>query len=88
MTGADSSVTLQAETRVCRKIAGFGEVDTDDSFGDENDRGSDAASPGDSSACGDDDAGSIHSSGSDARHELDFLLDQSGGLLSYLLLAS
>ena len=85
---ASSSVTSPAEAHVSRKVAGFGEIDTDDSSGDESGRNSGDAPPGDSSARGDDDAGSVHSSGSDARHQLDYLLEQSVGLLSYLLMAS
>ena len=73
---------------VSRKVAGLGEIDTDDSSGDESDRNSGVAPPGDSSARRDDDAGSVHSSSCDARHELDYLLEQSGRLLSYLLFAS
>ena len=84
----DSNDTSKAEVRVSRRVAGFGEVDTDDSSGDESDRNSGDAPPEDSSARGDDDAGSVHSSGSNARHELDYLMEQSGGLLSYLLMAS
>ena len=61
---------------VSRKVAGLGEIDTDDSSGDESDRNSGVAPPGDSSARRDDDAGSVHSSGCDARHELDYLLEQ------------
>ena len=38
--------------------------------------------------CADDDASSIQSSGSNARHDLDYLHDQPGGLLSCLLMAS
>ena len=83
-----SSVTSKAEAHVSRKVAGFGEIDTDDSSGDESDRNSGDAPPEANSARGDDDAGSVHSSGSNARHELDYLLEQSGGLLSYLLTAS
>ena len=82
-----SCVASTAEAHESRKIAGFGEIDTDDSSDGESDRNSGDAPPGDSSARGDDDAGSVHSSGSDARHGLDYL-EQSGGLLSYLLMAS
>ena len=84
----DSNVPSEAEVRVSRRVAGFGEVDTDDSSGDEIDRNSGDVPPEDSSALGDDDAGSVHSSGSNARHGLDYLMEQSGGLLSYLLMAS
>ena len=73
-----SNVTSEAEVHVSRRVAGFGEVDTDDSSGDESDRNSGDAPPEDSSARGDDDAGSVHSSGSNARHELDYLMEQSG----------
>ena len=85
---ASSSVTSPAEAHVPRNIAGFGEIDTDDSSGDKSGRNSGDAPPGDSSARGDDDAGSVHSSGIDARHELDYLMEQSGGFHSYFLMAS
>ena len=71
-----------------RKVAGVDEIDTGSS--DDDDCGDDAI--GDSRVGAgdpfDDDALSNHSSGSDARHGLDYLHDQHGGLLSYLLIAS
>ena len=71
-----------------RKVAGFGEVDTDDSADDNRSEGSGAASLDKDGTCSDDDALSVHSSGSDARHDLDYLHDQSGGLHNYLLMTS
>ena len=70
-----------------RRAAGFGEIDTGDSDDDDSDDAADAAQVGAVDASDDDDA-SIHSSGSDARHDLDYLHDQHGGFLSYLLMAS
>ena len=83
-----SKVTSKTEAHVSRKVAGFGEIDTDDSSSDESDKNSGDAPPEDNSARCDDDAGSVRSSGSNARHKLDYLLEQSGGLRSYLLMAS
>ena len=68
-----SNVTSEAEAHVSRKVAGFGEIDTDDSSGDESDQNSGDAPSKDNSARGDDDAGSVHSSGSNVRHELENL---------------
>ena len=69
-------------------VAGFGEIDTGSS--DDDDCGGDAVgvSRGGAGYPFDDDALSNHSSGSDARHGLDYLHDQHGGLLSYLLMPS
>ena len=71
-----------------RKVAGLGETDTADSADDDSGEGSGAAFPDIGSTRGDDDALSVHSSGSDARHDLDYLRDKPGGLLSYLVMAS
>ena len=72
---ASCIVTSTADDPGSRKVAGFGEIDADDSSGDGSERNSGVVSPEDGSACDDDDAGSVHSSGSDARHELDYLLE-------------
>ena len=69
-----------------RKVAGFGATDTDDSA-DSGGR-SGAASLDNDSTCVDDDALSVHYSGSDAPQDLDYLHDLSGGFLSSLLMAS
>ena len=77
------------EAQVTQSLRGFGEID--------NDRGSDNSISGISedsvseSAVSDeedDDGGSVHSSSSDARHDLDYLLHVEGKLLSELLVAS
>ena len=70
------------------RVAGFSEIDTNDSADGKRGKGSGVASPDNISTCGDDDALSVHSSGSDARYDLVYLLDQPGRLLSYLLMAS
>ena len=70
-----------------RKVAGFGEIDegsSDDNACD--DETADSARGGGDDPF-DDDALSNHSSGSDARHDLDYLHDQKGRFLSYLLMA-
>ena len=77
---------MEVFCNLSRKVAGFGEIDegiSDDDICDDETVGGARASADDPF---DDDASSNHSSGSDARHALDYLPDQHGGLLSYLLI--
>ena len=71
------------ESQCAKRGSGFGEIDDDDSS---DDTGSESASDDDSSDS--DDAGSMHSARSDARHDLDYLCYIEGKLLSELSVAS
>ena len=71
------------ESQCAKRGSGFGEIDNDDCS---DDTGSESASNNGSSDS--DDAGSMHSTGSDARHDLDYLCDLEGKLLSEMLVAS
>ena len=74
MDKRDSSAV--AVTEVADRGSGFGEIEeSDDELSELNDEN------------GVDDA-SVHSSGSDARHDLDFLHDQCGEFFSVTLVAS
>ena len=80
----ESSAGLESQ---CSKRGGrFGEIDVDDSS---DGAGSESAIDDGSSDSDDDDddAGSMHSAKSDARHDLDYLCDVEGKLLSELLVA-
>ena len=71
------------ESQYAKRCSGFEEIDDDDSS---DDTGSESASNNGSSDS--DDAGSMHSAGSDSRHNLDYLCDLEGKLLSEMLVAS
>ena len=71
------------ESQYAKRGSGFGEIDNDDSS---DDTGSESASNNGSSDS--DDAGSMHSTGSDASHNFDYLCDLEGKLLSEMLVAS
>ena len=71
------------ESQCAKRSSGFGEIDDD---GSSDDTGSESVSNDGSSDS--DDAGSMHSASSDARHNLDYLCDIEGKLLSELLVAS
>ena len=68
------------------KVKGFGEIHTDHSAYDDSGGGSDSASLCDEENFFDDDTSSNLSSGSDARRSLDYLRDQQGGSLTYVLM--
>ena len=71
------------ESQCAKRGRGLGEIDDEDSS---DDTGSGSASTDGSSDS--DDAGSMHSARSDARHNLYYLCDIEGKLLSKLLVAS
>ena len=81
-TGDRDSPGLQGAGRV----PGFGEVD--DGSEEESASERDSASDDTLNSDGDGESGSAHSTGSDARHDIDFPRDQLGKSLAILLMAS
>ena len=69
-----------------RRVPGFGEID--DGSQEESATERDSASDDTLDSDGEDESGSTHSAGSDARHDIDFLRDQPGKSLAIPLMAS
>ena len=69
-----------------RRVPGFGEID--DGSQEESATERDSASDDTLDSDGEDESGSTHSAGSDARHDVDFLRDQPGKSLAIPLKAS
>ena len=74
------------ESQPFRKVAGFGEIDSSDSAGEDD--SDDEVDDGYQYDDEDLDYDNHHSSASDARHGLGYVHDQQGQFLGYLLRAS